>query len=169
MDRDILADRLDLEDKLGRGCLKISIYVAMFILIITCLSLGIPSSEKLATKHLLEKALDLDTFLEIRTIDGLRDFLPELSKNIKVFSASSVTVAGTEILSQRLEFTDPVTINEFAPVMSQPSWTLSAWIERFAGGCVHPRPPHLPFPQTSPVSLLPLRPPSSLLRSPSPT
>ena len=138
MDTEVFADRLELEDNIERGFVRLTINIFLFLLIIAALSLGTPPTEQLAAKSMLTKALDLDqsatSFLSIQTIEALRDFLPGLSESIKLFSASSVTVDGRNLLTERTEFKGPITIFEFVPQMSEPAWTLSAWVERLPAG-----------------------------------
>lgn len=82
-------DRLALEDALCTGLFRLIVFVVIFLLIVASNSYGTPSSDRLAISSMLDNTLDMESFDEIAGLEGTRDFLPELSQRIKVYSASS--------------------------------------------------------------------------------
>jgi hypothetical protein len=84
-----LISRLMLEDALWTGLFRLVAFIVLFVMLLNANSHGTPSSERLAISSMLDNTLDMDTFNGIAGLEGTRNFLPQLSENFKVYSASS--------------------------------------------------------------------------------
>ena len=78
-----------IESKLQTGLLRLLLFLALFILIVTVTRIGTPSIQRHAVGTLLEDALFLAQFRMLNRLEDVRDFLPLLSSAVKRFSASS--------------------------------------------------------------------------------
>mmetsp|Transcript_924 Transcript_924/g.2032 ORF Transcript_924/g.2032 Transcript_924/m.2032 type:complete len:1682 (-) Transcript_924:65-5110(-) len=132
--RTVFVDRLHLEDELCKGLVRLLGFLAMFFLLIFANSLSVPSSYRLDTATMLGDALNLEDWNEVRTLESLRDFIPELSANLKVFGVATSQrfpdPQSMELLDGKgQEFVAPVTIQSTDPPVTVPAWTLMAWVK----------------------------------------
>mmetsp|Transcript_58464 Transcript_58464/g.137275 ORF Transcript_58464/g.137275 Transcript_58464/m.137275 type:complete len:1840 (+) Transcript_58464:176-5695(+) len=136
--RDTFADRLDLEDAVGKGVVRLAVYSLMFVFIVFALEVGVPDSAKLDAKKLITDELALTTLYSVGTLQGLRDFLPALSDNFKRFSSSSNIRFSREdgfiVAQKRVELVRSKTMFSFDPEVTGGSFTLASWVERLSGG-----------------------------------
>lgn len=65
--------------QLCMGICRLVLFSAIFILLVQCNDVGVPSSIRLGVSMMLDDALDIAEFRDIRTLNNFQDFLIDSS------------------------------------------------------------------------------------------
>eukprot|EP00960_Hanusia_phi_P053816 762467-Hanusia_phi.AAC.3 len=129
--RDILIERLMLEDALCVGLLRLICFLLIFFLLIYVTSLGVSAKYNLGVVHHIEDKLDLGTFKDIKSLPALRNYVPDLGQRIKDFALASnnrfVDSFSKQLIGSMTSFINPLSIYEDINI-DRPEFTLTAWI-----------------------------------------
>eukprot|EP00281_Chroomonas_sp_CCMP1168_P015347 CAMPEP_0206217650 /NCGR_PEP_ID=MMETSP0047_2-20121206/3386_1 /ASSEMBLY_ACC=CAM_ASM_000192 /TAXON_ID=195065 /ORGANISM="Chroomonas mesostigmatica_cf, Strain CCMP1168" /LENGTH=491 /DNA_ID=CAMNT_0053640115 /DNA_START=218 /DNA_END=1690 /DNA_ORIENTATION=+ len=133
LSKELLAQRLDLEDMIFTGMARLVLFCLMFLLLYIGSSTGVSAGEKLQINTLITSTLELDEWRAVATLEELRDALPRISARIKDFSASSSerfqNHQKVQLIGRERYFAAPtLEPGLFLPVM-RGEFTMTAWVQ----------------------------------------
>ena len=135
-----LESRLDLENSLIYGMLRLILFCSIFYLMVDVTSYGTPSTDKRAISLLLTDTLGLEDFLSINDLQGIKAFLPAFSQSIKIYSISGSSRfpddAAVQIVPDTITLHSSSPLLNVDPAVENAAFTLCSWVraEPFALG-----------------------------------
>ena len=124
--------RLDLENSLVYGMLRLILFCSIFVLMVQVTSFGTPPNDKRAISLLLTKSLGLDEFLLLNDLEGVKSFLPRFSKQIKKYSVSGSSRipddAAFQIVSDTISLRSSLPMLTIDPAVENSAFTLCSWV-----------------------------------------
>ncbi len=127
-----LESRLDLENSLVYGMLRLVLFCSIFVLMVQVTSFGTPPKDKRAITLLLTETLGLEDFLSLRDLQGVKLFLPEFSKKIKKYSVSGSNripdEAAVQIVANTISLHSSLPLLTIDPAVENSAFTLCSWV-----------------------------------------
>jgi hypothetical protein len=124
--------RLDLENSLVYGMLRLVLFCSIFVLMVQVTSFGTPPDDKRAISVLLTETLGLDDFQALNDLQGVKSFLPTLSEQIKMYSvAGSSRIpndAAVQIVSDTISLPSSLPLLTIDPAVENSAFTLCSWV-----------------------------------------
>lgn len=133
MSRQVFVDRLELEDAVCIGVLRLILFCLIFTFLMQGTAVGVSSTDRLSFMELLDSSLSLDEFRDIRTLTDFQDYMEQVSSALKQFSISSSVrfpnPDGVVIQAQMTELVSPKLFLTVDPPVGLTDFTLSAWVK----------------------------------------
>jgi hypothetical protein len=124
--------RLDLENSLIYGMLRLILFCCIFVLMVQVTSFGTPPQDKRDISLLLTDTLGLDDFASLQDLQNVKSFLPTFSQNIKIYSVSGSSripdANAVQIVSDTISFHSSLPMLTIDPSVENSAFTLCAWV-----------------------------------------